>query len=281
MRTRHFTVACLGVLAMALAATLAVSAPQDYNKDAYAKDYVRDVLTQLDQWTKSLPQDYNQAILKPPIDASKLSPVAKSGADELRNTVKQMVGMMNAPDLLTNAQFKQLVDKAHGIAKETNAALGTQRWPAPLQSDWGYVRVNLNYLFRVYNAEALADLSPQPAGGGRGGRRGPAAAGPPGGAAPGAAAAAIALQGPATVETVAGFVVDQSCAGRRAMWQNANCVETCIKGGDRAVVVTEDGKIYQISNIEKVNATFYGKQISMTGKTDGEVMIIDSLKLVE
>ena len=83
------------------------------------------------------------------------------------------------------------------------------------------------------------------------------------------------------METVAGFVVDQSCAGRRAMWQNANCVETCIKGGDRAVVVTEDGKIYQISNIDKVTASFYGKQISMTGKTDGEVMVIDSLKLVE
>jgi len=91
----------------------------------------------------------------------------------------------------------------------------------------------------------------------------------------------LALQGPATVETVTGYVVDQSCAGRRAMWQNADCIETCIRGGDRPVVVTEDGRVYQVSNLGKLTAALYGKQISMTGKTDGEVMVIDSLKLVE
>src|ERR1700756_377853 len=107
--------------------------------------------------------------------------------DDLRSTIQELVARENDPDLLTNPQVKTLVDRAYTISKETNAALGTQRWPQSLQNDWGYVRVNLTSLFRVYNDEALADLSPQPAGGrgGRGGRRGPA-----GGAAPGAPGAA-------------------------------------------------------------------------------------------
>src|SRR5579862_3942290 len=100
MRTRYFTVACLAVLAMALLATLAISAPpQDFNSAAYARDYVRDLLVVLDQWSRSVPQAYDQAMLKPPIDASKLSPEAKAGADGLRDTISQMVAMKDSADL--------------------------------------------------------------------------------------------------------------------------------------------------------------------------------------
>jgi hypothetical protein len=45
------------------------------------------------------------------------------------------------------------------------------------------------------------------------------------------------------------------------------------------VLVTEDGKIFQIFNQDKITADSYGQVVTLTGKTDGDTITIDSLKL--
>jgi len=51
-----------------------------------------------------------------------------------------------------------------------------------------------------------------------------------------------------------GYVVDKSCASKKAMWGNEQCAQSCIKRGDPAVFVTADGKIYQIAEQDKVKS---------------------------
>ena len=107
------------------------------------------------------------------------------------------------------------------------------------------MRSTLNNLARVYKVDALAVLEPPAAGGGRGGRggRGPA---PAGGVAPGGG--------------LVGYIVDLACAKRgKGMWTNAQCVERCVRDGDKVVLVTEDGKIFQISTRTRSRPTATGK----------------------
>jgi len=94
--------------------------------------------------------------------------------------------------------------------------------------------------------EALAVLD-APGGGGRGGR-----------GARGGAAATTAATGP-VAGGLAGYIVDTQCAKRgKGMWANADCVARCVRDGDKIVLVTEDGKVYQISNQDKIAPESYG-----------------------
>ena len=63
------------------------------------------------------------------------------------------------------------------------------------------------------------------------------------------------------------------------MWTNAQCIERCVRDGDKVVLVTEDGKIFQISNQDKITADSYGQVVTLTGKTDGDTITVESLKL--
>ncbi len=77
-----------------------------------------------------------------------------------------------------------------------------------------------------------------------------------------------------------GYIVDLACAKRgKGMWTNAQCVERCVRDGDKVVLVTEDGKIFQISNQDKITAESYGQVVTLTGKTDGDTITVESLKL--
>jgi hypothetical protein len=78
---------------------------------------------------------------------------------------------------------------------------------------------------------------------------------------------------------VAGYIVDQRCAtqGKR-MWTDVGCVERCVRDGDKVVLVTEEGKVFQISNQDKVTSETYGQKVVITGKTEGEIITIESLK---
>jgi hypothetical protein len=168
-------------------------------------------------------------------------------------------------DALTNAEFRTQLQKAIESSKEFNQAMSVQRFPAPLQNSWDQLRSTLNNLARVFKLDALAVLEPPAAGGGRGGRggRGPA---PAGGVAPGGG--------------LVGYIVDLACAKRgKGMWTNAQCVERCVRDGDKVVLVTEDGKIFQIFNQDKITADSYGQVVTLTGKTDGDTITVDSLKL--
>ena len=102
---------------------------------------------------------------------------------------------------LPEAYFTEL-QKTLGAMKGLNEAMGAQRFPGVLQSDWDQVRALLNNLARVYQVETLAVL--EPPGGGRGGRggRGPAAA----------AAPAPPADGVAPGGGLIGYIVDAACA---------------------------------------------------------------------
>ena len=262
MLLRRFPIVCLVVCAVFL-----LAAPQDaVDRDAYARDHVRFLVVQLDQWSKELPQQFYTAVMKPPVDATKLSEAAKASAGELGDSLHKLASLAGAKDLLTNAQFRGQLDKALGSAKELNVAITSQRFPTSLQSNWDQVRSTLNNLARVYKLETLAFLEP-PAGGGGGGRRG--------GAAAGAQVAAAGAGGGVT-----GYIVDLMCAKRgKGMWTNVQCIERCLRDGDKLVLVTEEGKVYQISNQDKITPETYGQVVTLVGKTEGESITVDSIKL--
>jgi hypothetical protein len=74
-----------------------------------------------------------------------------------------------------------------------------------------------------------------------------------------------------------GFVEDTKCSTMAAMKGDADCAKKCIKGGSPAVLVTPDGKIYKISNQDKIVASA-GENVTVTGKLAGDTLTIDSVK---
>jgi len=251
---------------LCLTSLFALSA-QDVDRDAYARSYVEFQVQQLNQWSTEFPRQFYANLMKPPVDSSKLSETAKASAAELGDAIKMLAALSQTNDLLSNAQFRAQLDKALANSKELNQAMSTQRFPAPLQSSWDQMRSIMNNLARVYKLEALAVLDP-PGGGGRGGRGGR-----------GAAAATAAVTGPVP-GGLAGYIVDTQCAKRgKGMWANADCVARCVRDGDKIVLVTEDGKIYQISNQDKITPESYGQVVTLTGKTEGDTITVESLKM--
>src|SRR6266536_5530442 len=84
MLLRRFPIACLSLCFACWIALLASAAPQErYDRDGYARDYVKFLVLQLDQWSKEFPHQFHLALVKPPVDSSKLSEAAKAGASEL------------------------------------------------------------------------------------------------------------------------------------------------------------------------------------------------------
>jgi hypothetical protein len=237
---------------------LTIYAQTNYDREASAQDYIRFLALELDQWTASFPHDYNAALLRPPIDAAKLPESATSGATDLRDSLTRLKALASAKDLLTSAEFRAALAKALTAATQVNQAMGNQRFPASLYSDWDQVRTNLNNLARIYKVETLAVLEPPSAGGGsRGAKEVAASAG-----------------------GLRGYIVDQQCATRgKAMWVNADCVARCIREGDKVVLVTEEGKVYQIANPDKVETDTYGQKVTITGKTSGDTVTVDSLRI--
>lgn len=75
---------------------------------------------------------------------------------------------------------------------------------------------------------------------------------------------------------VTGYIIDKSCASKKGMWGNEACAKSCIKRGDPAVLVTEEGKIYNVANQDKV-LDLAGKKVTVTGKVDGETITVDSV----
>ena len=232
-----------------------------FDREKSAREYVQFLVLQLDQWSKEFPQQFYAAVMRPPVDSSKLSEAAKAGPAELGESIKRLAALSATPDLMTNAAFRNQLAQTLAATKEMNQAMSAQRFPAVLQSSWDQIRSTLNNLARVYKLEMVAVLEPPGAGGGRRGGRGPAVAtGPvPGG--------------------LVGYIVDQSCAKKgKGMWNNAECVARCVRDGDKIVLVTEDGKIFQISNQDKVSPDSYGQVATLMGKMDGDTITVDAAR---
>ena len=75
---------------------------------------------------------------------------------------------------------------------------------------------------------------------------------------------------------VTGYIVDKSCAGKKAMMGDEACAKRCLGRGDPAVLATEDGKIYSISNQDKVKA-LAGKKVTVSGKMEGDTITVDKI----
>jgi len=73
-----------------------------------------------------------------------------------------------------------------------------------------------------------------------------------------------------------GYIIDKSCASKKDMWGDEACAKRCIGRGSPAVLVTEDGKIYNVANQDKVKESA-GKKVTVTGKIDGDTITVESV----
>lgn len=93
-------------------------------------------------------------------------------------------------------------------------------------------------------------------------------------------AAAVLALGLASLGMAAefkGFVEDQMCAGKPEMKGDSACAQKCIKGGSPAVLVTEDGKIYKISNQAKITP-HAGMNVTVKGSLKGDTITVASVQ---
>ena len=75
-----------------------------------------------------------------------------------------------------------------------------------------------------------------------------------------------------------GFVEDTACSTKPAMKGNAECAQKCIKGGDKAVLVTPEGQVYQIADQDKVVA-HAGHNVTITGDLKGDTISVEKVSM--
>jgi hypothetical protein len=74
-----------------------------------------------------------------------------------------------------------------------------------------------------------------------------------------------------------GYIIDDSCAAKKEMRGNVGCAQSCIKRGAKAVLVTDDGTIYKITEQEKV-VPEAGKKVTISGTLTGDTISVGSVK---
>ena len=88
---------------------------------------------------------------------------------------------------------------------------------------------------------------------------------------------AIGLSASAMAADITGYIIDQACASKPAMRGDVACATKCIKGGSPAVLVTDDGKIYKISDQAKV-IPLAGEKVTLSGTMKGDTIELASIK---
>ena len=76
-----------------------------------------------------------------------------------------------------------------------------------------------------------------------------------------------------------GTISDAKCGAAHAdaSEKSMKCVNACVKGGQKAVFVS-DGKVLQIANQDKVTPHL-GQKITINGKLEGETINVDSVSM--
>lgn len=76
-----------------------------------------------------------------------------------------------------------------------------------------------------------------------------------------------------------GTISDAKCGAAHAdaSEKSMACANKCVKGGQKAVFVT-DGKVIQIANQDKV-AEHVGHKVTLTGKLSGDTVTVDSVTM--
>jgi hypothetical protein len=90
---------------------------------------------------------------------------------------------------------------------------------------------------------------------------------------------AASLSVSALAADVTGYIIDQQCAGMAKMRGDVDCANKCIKGGSPAVLVTDDGKVYKISEQDKVIPDA-GKKVTLSGKVNGDTINVSKVKVL-
>ena len=75
---------------------------------------------------------------------------------------------------------------------------------------------------------------------------------------------------------VTGYIIDKNCSTKKAMFGNEECAKSCMGKGAPAVLATEDGKVYSISNQDKVK-DMAGKKVTVSGKVTGDSIAVDTI----
>ena len=96
-------------------------------------------------------------------------------------------------------------------------------------------------------------------------------------------AALMALAMTAMAGEWSGYISDAGCTKKQgatkvASADHAGCAAACIKKGDKAVLVTADGKIYQIKDQDKVKE-HAGMKVTVVGDMDGDAIKVSEVKM--
>jgi hypothetical protein len=90
---------------------------------------------------------------------------------------------------------------------------------------------------------------------------------------------AAGLSASAMAADITGYIIDEKCSTVKSMRGDVDCANKCLKAGSPAVLVTDEGKVYKISNQAKVMADA-GKKVTLSGKMSGETISVDSIKVL-
>jgi hypothetical protein len=72
-----------------------------------------------------------------------------------------------------------------------------------------------------------------------------------------------------------GWVSDEKCGKNGAGADHASCAKSCIKNGLKPVLAMEDGKVFQLSNPDKLKS-HAGEKVTVTGtEKDGTITVTD------
>jgi hypothetical protein len=76
-----------------------------------------------------------------------------------------------------------------------------------------------------------------------------------------------------------GTISDSKCGAAHAdaSEKSMKCVNGCVRGGQKAVFVS-DGKVIQIANQDAVKEHL-GHKVTLTGKLEGDTVTVDSVKM--
>lgn len=80
---------------------------------------------------------------------------------------------------------------------------------------------------------------------------------------------------------ITGFIGDSMCGAKHKAGTaaDAKCAKTCMSKGDKAVLVTSEGKVYTIDDAgQKKVANFVGKTATITGDVNGDSITVASIK---
>ena len=79
--------------------------------------------------------------------------------------------------------------------------------------------------------------------------------------------------------TFNGVVSDSHCGAKHSSASDAatGCVKGCVKGGASYVLVTSDGKVYQLDNQDKFK-DYAGKSVKVTGTANNDSISVDSVE---